>query len=182
MVKKHFFPELSGDLWGVICYHHWYPRASLEGPENYIFQKQKNEVKKRCRIPPEYFPCGGSARILTWSWFINFSESHIFAIFKHFWAFLGPLGPILKNMVKKQFSPTNVWGPLGGDLLRLLLPKSRFRASEQVFFEIRNDIKNDAELPPEYFPCVGFACILTWSWFINFWKSHMSREGQGPEF
>ena len=22
MVKQNFFPELSGDLWGVICYHH----------------------------------------------------------------------------------------------------------------------------------------------------------------
>ena len=33
MVKKHFFPELSGDLWGVICYHHWYLRAGLEGPD-----------------------------------------------------------------------------------------------------------------------------------------------------
>ena len=23
MAKQHFFSELSGDLWGVICYHHW---------------------------------------------------------------------------------------------------------------------------------------------------------------
>ena len=30
MARKHFFPELSGDLWGVICYHHWYLRAGLE--------------------------------------------------------------------------------------------------------------------------------------------------------
>ena len=40
MVKKHFFPELSGDLWGVICYHHWYLRAGLEGPEKSFFKLQ----------------------------------------------------------------------------------------------------------------------------------------------
>ena len=28
--KNIFFPELSRDLWGVICYHHWYLRAGLE--------------------------------------------------------------------------------------------------------------------------------------------------------
>ena len=38
MVKKHFFPELSGDLWGVICYHHWYLRTSLE-PQTKFFPK-----------------------------------------------------------------------------------------------------------------------------------------------
>ena len=31
MVKKHFFPEMFGDLWGVICYHYWYLREGLEG-------------------------------------------------------------------------------------------------------------------------------------------------------
>ena len=31
--QKHFLPELSRDLWGVICYNYWYPRASLEAPE-----------------------------------------------------------------------------------------------------------------------------------------------------
>ena len=41
MVKKHFFPELSGDLWDVICYHHWYLRAGLEGPEKCFFQVAK---------------------------------------------------------------------------------------------------------------------------------------------
>ena len=41
MVKKHFFPELSGELWGVICYHHWYLRAGLEGPEKSFFQVAK---------------------------------------------------------------------------------------------------------------------------------------------
>ena len=33
MTQKQFFPELSGDLWGVICYHHWYPRTGLVGPD-----------------------------------------------------------------------------------------------------------------------------------------------------
>ena len=33
MVKKHLFPEMFEDLWGTICYHHWYLRAGLEGPE-----------------------------------------------------------------------------------------------------------------------------------------------------
>ena len=46
MVKKHFFPELSGDLWGVICYHHWYPSAGLKGPEKSYFSKKRFEVKK----------------------------------------------------------------------------------------------------------------------------------------
>ena len=40
MFKKQFFPELSGDLWGVICYHHWYLRAGLEAQKNHIFQKK----------------------------------------------------------------------------------------------------------------------------------------------
>ena len=41
MVKKHFFPELSGDLWGVTCYHHWYLRAGLEGPEKRFFRDEE---------------------------------------------------------------------------------------------------------------------------------------------
>ena len=40
MAKKHFFPEMFGDLWGVICYHHWYPRAGLEAPEKSYFSKK----------------------------------------------------------------------------------------------------------------------------------------------
>ena len=60
MVEKHFFPELFGDLWGVICHHHWYPRAGLEGPEKSHFSKKSFEVKKDAELPPEYFPCGVS--------------------------------------------------------------------------------------------------------------------------
>ena len=40
MVKKHFFPELSRDLLGVICYHHWYLRAGSEGQKKHIFSKK----------------------------------------------------------------------------------------------------------------------------------------------
>ena len=61
MIKKHFFPELSRDLWGVICYHHWYPRAGLEGRGKIIFFKKSFEIQKDAELPPEYFPCGGSA-------------------------------------------------------------------------------------------------------------------------
>ena len=52
--KKHFFPELSGDLWGVICYHHWYPRAGLEGPEKKFFRDARWRLKW-CKITPWVF-------------------------------------------------------------------------------------------------------------------------------
>ena len=54
-VKKHFFPELSGDLWGVICYHHWYPRAGLEGRENSYFSKKVLSLKKMQNYPLSIF-------------------------------------------------------------------------------------------------------------------------------
>ena len=50
MVKKHFFPELSGDLWGVICYHHWYPRAGIEGRKKISLFKKSFEVKKDAEL------------------------------------------------------------------------------------------------------------------------------------
>ena len=40
MVKKHFFPEMFGDLWGVICYHHLHLRADLEGRGKSDFSKK----------------------------------------------------------------------------------------------------------------------------------------------
>ena len=46
MVKQHFFPEMFGDLWGVICYHHWYPRAGLEAPEKSYFSQKALRFKK----------------------------------------------------------------------------------------------------------------------------------------
>ena len=39
MVQKLFLLELSEDLWGVICYHHWYLRAGLEAQKKTISQK-----------------------------------------------------------------------------------------------------------------------------------------------
>ena len=67
MVKKQFFPELSGDLWGVICYHHWYPRAGLE-IQKIIFIKTKFDIRNDAEFPlsmfhlsvrPESFPGAG---------------------------------------------------------------------------------------------------------------------------
>ena len=55
MVKKHFFPELSGDLWGVICYHHWYLRAGLEGPEKSFFSSCKMRFKMMQNYPLSIF-------------------------------------------------------------------------------------------------------------------------------
>ena len=71
-------------------------------------------------------------------------------------------------------SPRIVWGPLGCHLPSSLVPKSRFRGSGKItFFKKSVEVKKDAELPPEYFPCIGSAWILTWSWFINFSKSQI---------
>ena len=81
MVNKHCPPELSGELWGVICYYHWYLRAGLEGREKLYFFQKSFEVKKDAELSPEYFPCGGSAWILTWSWFLNFSKVR-FSLFR----------------------------------------------------------------------------------------------------
>ena len=55
MVKKRFFPKLLGDLWGVICYHHWYPRAGLEGREKSHFSKKVVRSKKMQNYPLSIF-------------------------------------------------------------------------------------------------------------------------------
>ena len=55
MVEKHFFPEMFGDLWGVICYHHWYPRAGLEGREKSYFSKKVLRLKKMQNYPLSIF-------------------------------------------------------------------------------------------------------------------------------
>ena len=59
---------------------------------------------------------------------------------------------------QKTLFPRNVWGPLG-NLLSSLVPKSRFRGSGKIiFFKKKSfEVKKDAELPPEYFPCGGSA-------------------------
>ena len=54
MVKKHFFPEMFGDLWGVICYHHWYLRAGLE-PEKSFFPRCKMPFKMMQNYPLSIF-------------------------------------------------------------------------------------------------------------------------------
>ena len=59
---------------------------------------------------------------------------------------------------QKTLFPRNVWGPLGCHLLSSLVPKSRFRGSGKIiFFKKSFEVKKDAELPPEYFPCGGSA-------------------------
>ena len=63
----------------------------------------------------------------------------------------------LKNDQKTVF-PRIVRGPLGCHLLSSLVPKSRFRGSGKIiFFKKSFEVKKDAELPPEYFPCGGSA-------------------------
>ena len=60
---------------------------------------------------------------------------------------------------QKTLFPRNVWGPLGCHLLSSLVPKSRFRdpGKKNIFFKKSFEVKKDAELPPEYFPCGGSA-------------------------
>ena len=59
---------------------------------------------------------------------------------------------------QKTLFPRNVWGPLGCHLLSSLVPKSRFRGSGKSYLKKKScEIKRDAELPPEYFPCGGSA-------------------------
>ena len=87
--KKHFFPKMFGDLWGVICYHHWYPRAGLEGREKSYFSKKVSRSKK-CRITPWVF----SMRRFGLNPYLEliyqlFEKSD----FRYFRDFLGPLGP-----------------------------------------------------------------------------------------
>ena len=55
MVKKHTFPELSRDLWGVICNHHWYPRAGLEGRAKSYFSKKELRIEKMQNYPLSIF-------------------------------------------------------------------------------------------------------------------------------
>ena len=55
MINKTFFPKLSGDLWGVICCHHWYPRAGLEGPEKTYFSKKVLRLKQMQNYPLSIF-------------------------------------------------------------------------------------------------------------------------------
>ena len=67
MVKKDFFPEMFGDLWGVICYHHWYPRAGLEGREKSYFSKKVLRLKMMQNYPLSIFHAAVRPESLTWS-------------------------------------------------------------------------------------------------------------------
>ena len=48
-------PRNVWDLWGVICYHHWYPRAGLEGREKSYFSKKVLRLKKMQNHPLSIF-------------------------------------------------------------------------------------------------------------------------------
>ena len=57
---------------------------------------------------------------------------------------------------QKTLFPRIVRGPLGCHLLSSLVPESKFRGSGKIiFFKRKIEVKKDAELPPEYFPCGG---------------------------
>ena len=59
---------------------------------------------------------------------------------------------------QKTLFPRNVWGLLECHLLSSLVLKSRFRGSENHIFRKKQfEVKKDAELPPEHFPCIGSA-------------------------
>ena len=97
MVKKHFFPELSGDLWGVICYHRWYPRAGVG--ENHIFQKNVLRFKKmqKQNYPLSIFHASVRPEPLPGADLSTFQKV-MFSLFRGLFnalegPLLGPLGP-----------------------------------------------------------------------------------------
>ena len=98
MVKKHFFPEMFGDLWGVICYHHWYPRAGLEGREKSDFSKKVLRLKKMQNYPLSIFHVAVRPESLPGA---DLSTFHCY-----FGAYFGPFraqfGPFTPGSVKKS--------------------------------------------------------------------------------
>ena len=86
MVRKRFFPELSGDLWGVICYHHWYLRAGLEGPEKSFFSSCKMRFKMMQNYPLSIFHALVRPESLPGADLSIFQKIR----FSLFWAYLGP--------------------------------------------------------------------------------------------
>ena len=87
MVKKHFFPEMFGDLWGVICYHHWYPRAGLEGPEKSYFCKKVLRFKKMQNYPLSIFHAAVRPESLPGAGLSIYQKKHfphVLRILKHF--------------------------------------------------------------------------------------------------
>ena len=54
--QKNLFLEMLGDLWGVICYHHWYLRASLEAQnKKKYFSEKVSRSKKMQNYPLSIF-------------------------------------------------------------------------------------------------------------------------------
>ena len=54
--QKTLFPtNVRGPLGGVICYHHWYPRAGLEVREKSYFSKKVLRLKKMRTYPLSIF-------------------------------------------------------------------------------------------------------------------------------
>ena len=80
---------MSGDLWGVVCYHHWYLRAGLEAQRRYFPIKVFN-----LKVMQNYPRVFSTHRIG-----LNPHLELICQLFKKldfplFWAYLGtPLGP-----------------------------------------------------------------------------------------
>ena len=77
MVKTRFSPELSGDLWAVICFQHWYPRAGLEGREKSYFSKKVLRFKKMQNDPLSIFHVAVSPESLPGADFSSFKKSHV---------------------------------------------------------------------------------------------------------
>ena len=90
MVKKHFFLELSGDLWGVICYHHWYPRAGLEGREKSHISKKALRLKKMQNYPLSIFHAAVRPESLPGADFSTFQKVRFSLFLGLFCGFLGP--------------------------------------------------------------------------------------------
>ena len=61
MLKKALFPtNVRGPL-GCHLLSSLVPKSRFRGSGKIIFFKQSFEGKKDAELPPEYFPCGGSA-------------------------------------------------------------------------------------------------------------------------
>ena len=101
--------ELFGDLWGVICYHHWYPRAGLEGPEKSYFSKKVLKLKKMQNYPLSIFHASVWPESLPGADLSTFQK----VIFSLFSCLFGPFSP--------QFSTFLVGRVAGYDLASSLV-------------------------------------------------------------
>ena len=121
MVKKHFFPELSGDLWGVICYHHWYPRAGLEGREKSYFSKKVWRLKKMQNYPLSIFHVAVRPESLPGADLSTFQK----VIFSKFSVYFGPFrAPFWSKITPHEFV-SNYWLRVCSCFLSPLHPDSQ---------------------------------------------------------